>query len=84
VLADYLSRDLVLATQAADERDGTGYTSLPRAEACRRLLTICISQSSKMHGQEILTLLTRLRSEDGRRCANTCTRTPTAGMQMGR
>ena len=65
VLADYLSRDLVLATQAADERDGTGYTSLPRAEVCRRLLTLCITQSSKMHGQEILTLLTRLRSEDG-------------------
>jgi hypothetical protein len=65
VLADYLSRDLMLAAQEADEEDGTRYINSHRAETCRKLLTLCITQSSKMHGQQILTLLTRLRSEDG-------------------
>jgi hypothetical protein len=77
VLADYLSRDLTLAAQGADEwnrrTDGTKFTNLQRAEACRKLLTLCITQSSEMHGQAILILLTELRSEDGSKSASICT-----------
>ena len=67
VLADYLSRDLNLAPQDMDEpltsEDGEEWKTWPRQVLCRRLLQICITKSSEMHGQAILKVLTGLRTK---------------------
>ena len=62
-VADKFSRDIDLCNQEADEEVAHGdlLPSCTRKELCRRLLSKCVTRPSKVHGEEILQILTLLR-----------------------
>jgi hypothetical protein len=60
--ADFLSRDLSLLEQGADEDllRGTVWNANTRQELCRRLLLLTVLKPEEIHGLPLLQLLTRL------------------------
>ena len=83
-IADFRSRDLLLASQDADEEEtdpvltpipdpervGQTFNSCQRTKACRQLLKICLEVQGQMHGHQILKALTDLRGTRGKRPTN--------------